>query len=191
MKNQLLVTLVGEDRPGIVARLTEVFVKHGANLEESRMAVLGKEFAAIILITVPESQQEGLKRDLNSLKEDALAVTTKSTDAIDPARFAGYQQLKISVNGADHEGIVHKVSRFLKDHGINIQTMDTNVVHAPETGTPLFQMNAVVLAPKSISQAELQKSLNSIGREENVEIGVSVCSEEDSRLIALGKSHSK
>ncbi|MBZ0186776.1 MAG: hypothetical protein K8F91_11050, partial [Candidatus Obscuribacterales bacterium] len=46
MNNQLLVTAVGEDRPGIVARVTEVLSGHGANLEASRMAILGGEFAA-------------------------------------------------------------------------------------------------------------------------------------------------
>jgi glycine cleavage system regulatory protein len=38
MKTQLLVTLVGEDKPGIVARVTAIFVDNGANLEESRLA---------------------------------------------------------------------------------------------------------------------------------------------------------
>jgi glycine cleavage system transcriptional repressor len=170
MKKQLLVTAIGEDRPGIVAQLTQVFVKHGANLEESRMAILGGEFAAITLITVSEEHISALEKDLAGLKGETITVSTKHTKALDPHRFAQHTCLQIDLSGADHEGIVHQVSAFLHNRDINIQSMDTEVVHAPETGTPLFRMKGIIQVPSSIKQADLQKSLNAIGDKENVEI---------------------
>jgi glycine cleavage system transcriptional repressor len=173
MKKQLLVTAAGEDRPGIVARLTEVFVKHGANLEESRMAILGGEFAAIIMIAVPDERIEDLRKELKGLEDETITVTTKSTKPLDPKRFVKYAPYQIDLAGADHEGIVHKVSRFLKDHSINIQCMDTEVVPAPVSGTPLFHMKATVLVPPSISFGELQHQLDQLGDEECVDIAIS------------------
>src|SRR5438309_5307887 len=84
MKNQLLVTAVGEDRPGIVARLSEIFIKHGGNLEESRMAILGGEFAAIVLVSAPEGKMDALTQDLVKLKAEGIMITTKATHALDP-----------------------------------------------------------------------------------------------------------
>ena len=172
MKKQLLVTAAGEDRPGIVARLTEIFVKHGANLEESRMAILGGEFAAIICITVPDEGIENLTQELKGLDNETITVTTKAMKPLDPKRFTTYVPFEINLTGADHEGIVHRVSRFLRDHSINIQCMDTEVVHAPVSGTPLFHMKATVLVPPSIGFSELQHQLDEIGDEECVDIAV-------------------
>jgi glycine cleavage system transcriptional repressor len=172
MTSQLLVTATGEDRPGIVARLTQVFVKHGANLKESRMALLGGEFAAIILIVIPEDKIVNLTHELASLRNESITVTTKATQPVDPERMKGHVPCELTVSGADHEGIVHTVSSYLHDRAINIQSMESDVVHAPVTGTPLFCMKATVQVPASIALSELRKSLIEIGDKESVEIDV-------------------
>lgn len=170
MRNHLLVSAVGEDRPGIVAHLTEVFVKNGANLEESRMAVLGGEFAVIVLVTVEADAASGLTKELEGLKNEGLSVTVKSTVPVNRERFAGHSTYTIAVRGADHEGIVHRISMFLRDRGINIQSVETGITNAPETGSPLFNMTAVVQVPGSITVDELKKNLNAIGNEECVDV---------------------
>lgn len=172
MKTQLLITAVGEDRPGIVARLSAVFVKNGGNLEESRMSILGGEFAAIILISIDQTKVETLKRELSTLQDETITVTTKVTQPASAARFAQCNRYQITLTGADHEGIVYELSTFLSNHAINIQSMDTDVVPAPETGTPLFRMRAVIFVPLSISLVELQKHLQRIGNQECVDIVV-------------------
>jgi len=172
MKVQLLVTATGEDRPGIVARLTEVFVAHGANLEESRMALLGGEFAAIVLVSLASERLEELLPALDMLKKDGILVTTKKTSLQSPDKFKGYIPYDLSVSGADHEGIVHKVTAYLREHSINIQNMESDIINAPDTGTPLFCMRATVQVPPSVSMSELQKQLQQIGDQESVDITV-------------------
>lgn len=173
MKNQLLVTAVGADRPGIVARLSELFVKHKGNMEESRMAILGGEFAAIILVTIPQENVEFLKKDMELLNGEGISITAKSTKPLYPERFADQVQCEISLRGADHEGIVYEVSRLLSERSINIQRMDTIVLPSPETAALLFYMQATVFVPSSTSVRELQKHLDDIARKEKVEIVVS------------------
>jgi glycine cleavage system transcriptional repressor len=170
MRTQLLITSIGEDRPGIVARLTEIFVDHGANLEESRMAILGGEFAAIMLVSSPTDNIPQLEVDLSSLHKEGIAVTCRKTEHLDPARFQHYGSFEISLKGADHEGIVHRVSSFLHDQAINIQSVETTVVNAPVSGTPLFQMKALLLVPPAVKTSDLQKNLNDIAAQELVDI---------------------
>lgn len=172
MKEHLLVTAVGEDRPGIVSHLAEVITRHGANMEDSRMTVLGGEFAAIALVTVAPDKLPELLKDLESLSKEKIQVNTKKTKAPDISRFKGYVTYQISVEGADHEGIVHKISSYLKNHQINIQSMETELVPAPETGTPLFCMNAIVSVPPSIDFKKLNEELGAIGSEEAVEVDI-------------------
>jgi glycine cleavage system transcriptional repressor len=170
MKNQLLVTAIGEDRPGIVAQLTEIVAKHGGNLESSRMALLGGEFAAISLVTVPAEKHGALESALNGLSQEGLTIICKKTKGTPPDRFAGYVFYKISLTGADHEGIVHKISAHLRDLHINFQSIETDITHAPETGSPLFTLQASIAVPPSISYAVLSKDLAKLANEEAVEI---------------------
>lgn len=172
MKEHILVTAVGEDRPGIVSHLAEVITRHGANLEDSRMTVLGGEFAAIALVTVPDGKLPDLQKDLESLAEEKIIVSTKKTKAPDASRFKGYTTYQVCLTGADHEGIVHKISSYLKNQNINIQSMETELVPAPETGTPLFSMNAIVSVPPAISFKKLNDELDALGQEEAVEVDV-------------------
>lgn len=171
MRTQLLVTTVGEDKPGIVAKLTEVFVKHGANLEESRMAILGGEFAAIALVTLERENLDDLKKALEGLKSEGLTVSTKGTSIAD--RLKDYTTYELELRGADHEGIVHKVSSYLRDRNINIQSIDTQIINAPETGSPLFCMKAIMQVPPRITFDELRKNLDAIGDAEMVDIELS------------------
>lgn len=168
MLTYLVVTVTGADRPGIVHRVTEVLVANGGNLEESRMARLGGEFAAIMLVTVPENRQAGLKDGLDGLTEQALHVTVKSTA---PAgALEGYVPYEVLLSGADHQGIVHSVADFLAGQGINIESLDTETTNAPETGAVLFSMRALVQAPPAVSYKQLEAKLIEIGDRLGVDI---------------------
>jgi glycine cleavage system transcriptional repressor len=172
MRQQILVTATGEDRPGIVARLSEVILKHGGNLEESRMALLGGEFAAIALISIGEEHLHELTQELVRLKDEDILCTTKATKPLSPDRYKDCVTCEIDLTGADHEGIVHGITRFLREHSINIQSMESGVVNAPETGTPLFSMRATVQVPPALTVADLRNELNRIGENEAVDISL-------------------
>ena len=170
MKIQIMVTAIGEDRPGIVAKLTEVVAKHGGNLEASRMALLGGEFAAISLVTVPNENCDALEKALNALKDEGMTIFCKKTKPVPTERFAGYAFYKIALTGADHEGIVHSISAHLRDLNINFQSVETDITHAPDTGTPLFTMHASIAVPPSITYDELSRDLARLADEAAVDI---------------------
>jgi glycine cleavage system transcriptional repressor len=170
MKSQLLVTAIGEDRPGIVAKLTEIVAKHGGNLEASRMALLGGEFAAISVVSVPGDKCNALETALKALTTEGLTIICKQTKGVPPDRFAGHSFYNIALTGADHEGIVHKISAHLRDLNINFQSIETDITNAPETGSPLFTMHAYIAVPPTITYDALSKDLARLADEESVEI---------------------
>ena len=172
MKTHLVVTITCPDRPGIVERVTEVVVGHAANWEESRMARLGGDFAGIVKISVLEEHAAALADALRGLADEQLSVLVKAAQpgAGDP--FAEYGLYELRLVGADHEGIVHRVASYLAGQGINVENMETETVLAPVSATPLFQMQAQIKVPPTLSLADLKASLERIGDELGVDIGV-------------------
>jgi glycine cleavage system regulatory protein len=177
MKNYLVVTVTCPDRPGVVEQITAALTQFAANWEESRMARLGGQFAGIAKISVPEADTEGLTRALQALNNDQMTVVVKPTDVSVPEAPPGYQLFDLHLAGADHEGIVHKVAAYLVDHGINVETMETEIVRAPITAAPLFQMDARIRVPQTLSVDVFRQNLGEIGDELGVDIEVAPASD--------------
>jgi glycine cleavage system regulatory protein len=172
MRTYLIATITCPDRPGIVERITEVLVDFGANWEESRMARLGGDFAGMVKIGVPDESAAGLAAALRELSDAETTVTVKISQ--EPARspVAEHGLFELRLSGADHEGIVHAVSRYLLDQGINVEEMETEVLPAPMSAVPLFHMEARIKVPPKLTLAELQDNLHAIGGEMGVDIEV-------------------
>ena len=173
-KAYLVVTAVGRDRRGTVEMITNVIVNHSANIEESRMARLGGEFAVIMLLSLAEDDLSPLSENLKSLEEKGLTLAVRETDLSRIKVFHGYVPYEISVIGADHEGIVNSVARYLASERINVEEMDTRVTPAPNTGTPLFSMYAKLQVPPQLSLNQLREKLAKVGQDLDVDIDVSV-----------------
>jgi glycine cleavage system regulatory protein len=171
MKTYLVVTITCPDRPGIVERITEVLVAQGANWEESRLARLGGDFAGIVLVSVSPDKADVLTAALTGLADGQMTVLVKPTRPAAEAA-AGGDLYQLRLTGADHEGIVHKVAAYLASRGINVEAMETEVVPAPVTATPLFQMEAQIKAPRGLTLADLQVNLTRIGEELGADIEV-------------------
>lgn len=172
MKTYLVVTMTCPDQPGIVERITQQVLLHSANWEDSRMSRLGGDFAGIILLSVEQANAEQLTQALLSLTNDETTVAVKATHEDPSAPSTEHSLLDISLTGADHEGIVHKVSAHLASQGINVESMDTNVSPAPMSGSPLFHMRAVIKIPTGLTLDKLAKNLRQIGDDLGVDIDV-------------------
>ncbi|MFW6171061.1 MAG: glycine cleavage system protein R [Planctomycetota bacterium] len=172
MKTYLVVTMTCPDRPGIVEAVTEQVLSHSANWEDSRMARLGGDFAGIILLSVDETHAEELKQALLNLSDDETTVTVKATREMPATPSPEERLFQLGLSGADHEGIVHKVSAYLANQGINVESMESNVAPAPMSASPLFHMTATIKVPGGVNLEQLSKNLDHIGDEEGVDIHV-------------------
>ncbi len=173
MRKNLVLTLTGPDRIGIVEHITKVLLEYEGNVEESRMARLGGEFAIVMLVSVPEKQFEGLRDGVRGLRDEGYKVTTRETERGHSAKYVGWMPYQVEVKGADHEGIIHHLTQHLAQQGINIETMDTSMVPAPMSGTPLFKMTAIVVVPPDLPFTDWRDDLAEIGDSLNVDTAVS------------------
>jgi glycine cleavage system transcriptional repressor len=173
MQKNFVVTVTGPDRIGIVERVTGFLLKDGGNVETSRMARLGGEFAILMLVSVPEDRIAGLDTDLLALTAEGYKVTTKATDQKLAGTRTDWRPYQINVEGADHEGIIHEVARYLSGRGINIETVDSETTPAPVSGSPLFSMTAQIVAPPSLAETGWETGLQEIADRMNLDIRVS------------------
>jgi glycine cleavage system transcriptional repressor len=173
MRTNIVFTLTGPDRIGIVESVTRMFLDQGGNVETSRMARLGGEFVMLMLVSLPEEKSAGLDRDMDALVARGYKVTTSRTEQKDAEMHFGWFPFKIEVEGADHEGIIHEVASYLSERGINIESMETGVGHAPVSATPLFTMSAIVAVPPALAGEKWEAALQDKGDLLNVDIRVS------------------
>ena len=164
MRN-IIISAIGTDRPGIVSELSGIITSNGGNVEESRMSRLGSDFAIIMLITVAPDWVESLEVALKSITE--LNITTKPTTLL---QVGDGRQFSINLNGADNEGIVKVLSKYLAKKSINILEIETHISQAPVSGTPLFNLNASVSIPHDVEEEVIQADLSQIAQDLGVEI---------------------
>ena len=172
MQKHLVMTVTGPDRTGLVGDITKLLLEYHGNVEESRMARLGGEFAVLMLVSVPEDKFEAVREGVDGLREEGYEVTTRPTERGYAAKFAGWMPYQVKVSGADHEGIIYQITHYLAERSINIETMDTDMLSAPMSGTPLFTMTAVVLVPPNIPH-DWRDDLAAVGDDLNVDTEVS------------------
>ncbi len=145
----------------------------GGNVATSRMARLGGEFAMLMLVSLPGERSAALEEVVAALSAQGYRVTTGPTRQTYAEMHPGWLPFHIELEGADHEGIIHEVARHLAELGINIESMETGIVHAPVSGTPIFTMTAIVAVPPDLAEGGWQAALHEAGTELNVEIKVS------------------
>ena len=168
MLERALVTAVGEDKPGLVAALSAFVAKSGCNIEDSRMAILGSEFAMHLLVAGESAALSTLLEGLNqSASAVGLAVTVRKTQA---RKQAGVVPYELTAYSMDHPGIVQRVTELLAERKVNIRGLETRLTNAPHTGQALFSLHALVDVPATEKVAELRKALADLGASENIDV---------------------
>jgi glycine cleavage system transcriptional repressor len=171
MKQHYVFSLLGQDRTGLVDRVTLALGRANGNLEDSRMAVLGGEFAMMFLCSVESGEAEALVAEMTKVANDLdLLLTHKATTS--RRNQAGTLALQVAVRGADHEGIVHDIVHHLVEQGVSVDTLESQLVNAPYSGVPLFEMQMRINAPASLSLSGLRRRLQAVGDELNVDVDV-------------------
>ena len=172
MVRRWILTALGKDRPGIVARVTKILYELGCNLEDSAMTRLGGEFAIMLVFSAKGSlSRERLERACRPLaKSLKLAVHLTPLARAEPAaRRAGPSYL-ITVYGADQPGIVSRVSNVLAGRGVNI--IDVSTHRTSRKDAPLYLMVLEVELPRGLAVKNLERRLQQLARRLRVEMSI-------------------
>src|SRR5262245_4103975 len=162
MGTSLVVTVIGNDRPGIVERLSDVVLLAGANWEESRMARLAGKFAGILRISAAPASADALASALRALTNDGLTIVVEPSGEAPAGTF---RTVRLELVGNDHPGIIRDISKVLAQHQVNIEELETGVSGAPMTGEQLFRARARLRLPSSITIDWLRSRLEALAGE--------------------------
>jgi len=166
--NYLVISALGEDRPGIVHRLTQAVHEHGANIADSRMTILGGEFAVLLLVSAPWNAIAKLEDQLPALAKSLdLTLSSKRTSARKDAPEA--MPYHVEVVAIDAPGIVYRVSDFFSSQGCNIQDLQTSRYLAAHTGAPLFSMHMTLSLPRDKAIGQLREQFFNLCDEMNLD----------------------
>ena len=155
MNKSLVISALGNDKPGIVNELSKTILDQGGNISDSRMTVLGGEFAMMLLVT---GNQECIDNIISKLEETGenlnLTLIAKETQAQDSSQ----KRLPYLVNvvSMDNPGIVHNISDFLSSRNLNIEEIETKTYPAAHTGTTMFSLEMVISVPANSSVKTLR-----------------------------------
>ncbi len=162
MTRWFILSAIGQDRPGLVADLSQLIYDCDANLEDSRMTILGTDFAVILLASSnSDGCGDALAHGAKRLERDhGLTILLRALDGGPRAALpAEHVLLRVRAAGEDKAGIVASLSRVLAEHGINILELSTRSQPGPG-GSPHYEMTVTAEAPKRTDLDALRAALD-------------------------------
>jgi glycine cleavage system regulatory protein len=176
MNTSIVLTFIGEDKPGVVNAISEKIAACGGTWLESRLAHLAGEFAGILMIGIPEERIGELNVALRAVEATGLRIAIKRSAALAVGRDGA--TLVLNLVGNERSGIVRDVTHALTSLGVNIEEFNSGIEGAPFTGGELFRAKARLYVPNGISREHVQETLERLAAEIMVDLSVSEEAEE-------------
>lgn len=168
MQEYLVISAIGEDKPGIINGLSQAATECGCNILDTRMTVLGGEFALIMMIRGLSDQITSAESSMPQVA-DTFGLTTilKRTQPRQEADAS--RPYFISVISLDHPGIVREIAGFFSERKINIEEMETGTYAAAHTGSPMFSLEIAINVPATAAIAQLKEAFIAFCDERNLD----------------------
>lgn len=167
MPQDLVLTIIARDRPGLIKLLSEAIAMHGGNWVDSSMARLAGEFAGILRIAVPNENVAALESALGGLGDAGIWVTIRKGH--ENKMHVG-RRVRLEMTGVDHPGIIHEISAVLANMDISIDALDSRVFAGSMSGEAMFEARADIILPEGLDEGQLRETLEDITSELMVEV---------------------
>ena len=161
----IVLTVIGDDRPGLVGELSALISAHQGNWLESVMSQLAGKFAGIVKIEIAADRAATLKAELDRLT--GLKVTAEISMPQAPAEA---RRLKLALVGHDRIGIVREVSQVLARHAVNVEKLITHTSSAAMSAATLFHAQAELSAAPELDLQLLTTELERISNDLMVDL---------------------
>jgi glycine cleavage system regulatory protein len=166
----LVLTYVGDDRPGLINAVSERVAAFGGTWLESRAVRLAGKFAGILRVNVSEADRPALERALRDLAPIGLHLTIER-GAHDEAALTA-RPITLDILGNERPGIVRDVTQALNALGVNIEEFESGLEDAAFTGVEMFRAHARLRAPETLSLDTLRKALELLAGEIMVDLTI-------------------
>jgi glycine cleavage system transcriptional repressor len=159
----IIIYVSGKDRMGIISDITKEISQLNGNIETSKMIKLGHDFNMLILASINEQNFNTLEKKLLLYKD--LSISIKKTK-----RYTRYKENEFifTLKGADNEGIVHNCTKLFHKLDINVIDLETKLLNAPITGSPLFYIKALIYLTDREKLDLLKQNMILLENENNV-----------------------
>lgn len=155
---QLVITILGQDRPGLVENISSVVLENHGNWLSSNLSHLLGHFAGIIQLEVAEEHFQLLQNALIALPNLDVKIETGNTE-VEPNAL---EQLNLVITGNDRPGIVQELASVIRHKGANITHLNSRQQSAPNWGVPIFSAVATVTLPSGMDKDEVIYALEAI-----------------------------
>ncbi len=165
----VMLTLIGPDKTGIVARMAAIAEKHGGNWLDSRMIRMDGYFSGIVRISLPIETLSQFGKEIGQFMEKEefqYAIQAAEPEIEKP----GGNMAELELSGQDHPGIVHAIFDVCQQNGINVEELTTGLQAAPWSGSPVFEAKARVRVPDTVSEDALKESMEALAADLMVEV---------------------
>jgi glycine cleavage system regulatory protein len=170
-KQSLILTVIADDRPGLVGELSATVSTHRGNWLESSLAQLAGKFAGIVRVEVDELDAGSLQAAVERLSNLKVAVT-KATGTKARESTSSGRKLTLELVGNDRLGIVKEVTAVLARHAVNVEKLSTHTESGPMSSGMLFRAKAELTAPSALDAHALKADLEAISNDLMVEIAL-------------------
>ncbi|GAB3100564.1 cellulose-binding protein [Aestuariicella hydrocarbonica] len=169
MNRSLVLSILSDDKPGVVEILAKTIANHQGNWLESRLSHLAGKFAGILQVSVPEDQLPALKESLAAL-QDQKGIEVVSAETTEGVSDTKLQLLHFNLMGNDRPGIIRELSQAFASHQINLDDLQTQCTSMPWSGDPMFTAQGLISLPANVDMDRLTDQLNDISDELGVDI---------------------
>lgn len=156
MSHYLVFTALGTDRTGIVSEITKLTSEFGCNIDDSRMAILGKEFTLVMLLSGSKSAINQIESRLPILAH-SLALLTIIKRTTQPVKAIIKECLEVEINGKDSKGILKQVTQFFAKRKIDLTSIKTVADPDKDIITTSLLINLSELINKQQLEDEFQQ----------------------------------
>jgi glycine cleavage system regulatory protein len=166
----IVLTLIGPDRPGLVEAVAGIITAHGGNWLESRMTHLAGKFAGILRAELPPDRADAALRALAGLEARGLRVVAEAAPRAGEADAPPARAMELDLVGLDRPGIVREIAQLLAASGVNVEELTTDRRSAPMSAEMLFEAHARVHVPAGTDVAALRAALERVASDLVVEV---------------------
>lgn len=160
MITHLILTLISDDKPGIVQRIAQCVAENNGNWLESRLAQLAGKFAGVVRISTPEDNLQTLKQALQAMESEGLHLVVETVTGRHGS--APHQTARFSAVGPDRPGIIREISQALASYKINVEGLVTNCSSMPYSGDPIFEAQGTLSVAGETDWDSLEDQLHAI-----------------------------
>ncbi len=168
-----ILTVLGKDRPGIIAKVTHILSGAGCNLEDVTMTILEGEFTMMAVFSIEKAAgKTAVEISLKRLeKKEKLTFFWKKLDAVlkhGDIHARGARNCLITATGRDRVGIVYQMSALLARFKLNITSLNSKILgYSPHA---IYSMILEVDVPRRFSLSKLARDLKKIEKKLKIEI---------------------